>query len=120
VAAPLGSRPHAGVTIDERGIGWHMSTAHEPERATRVIVLPEARVEPAGAVPPASRSGVAAADAAQVLYEEFASLLPRDVVERVAAAARHAIERSGSTASADAVCRLARGRLLARLTAAPH
>jgi hypothetical protein len=97
-----------------------MSTAHDSERATRVIVLPEARPEPSGRLQRAGGSGAATADAADVLYEEFGALLPRDVVERVAAAARHAIERSGSTVSADAVCRLARGRLLARLSTAQH
>jgi hypothetical protein len=52
------------------------------------------------------------------LAEEFADVVPSDVVERVIAAARHALERSRMPATPDAVDRLARERLQAKAAAA--
>jgi hypothetical protein len=52
----------------------------------------------------------------QTLVEEFAAV-PRDVVERIVAAARHVLERSRMVATPDAVTQLAREHLRIRVAA---
>jgi len=73
--------------------------------ARDVIVLPEAAEQ--------RRVTIVA-----TLGEEFAEVVPSDVVERVTAAARHALERSGMPATPEAVEKLARERLRAKAAAA--
>ena len=70
----------------------------ESERGDRVVVLP----------------GV---ESRTTLVDEFTDQLPVEVIERVLAAARHALERSHQPATPEAVDRLARERLHARVAA---
>jgi len=53
----------------------------------------------------------------KTLLEEFGDRLPAEAIERVIAAARHALERSRQPATHDAVDRLAREHLRARVAA---
>jgi len=70
------------------------SPPRQPRR--RVIVLPDV-------------------DGEKTLVEEFGEHLPIDTIERAVAAARHALERSHQPATPDAVKRLAREHLQARV-----
>ena len=70
------------------------SPPRQPRR--RVIVLPDV-------------------DGEKTLVEEFGEQLPTETIERAIAAARHALERSHQPATPDAVSRLAREHLQARV-----
>lgn len=71
-----------------------------------VIVLPEA----------IQQAHTAPTSPVETLIQEFAGVIEPQVVERAAAAARHALERSRLPATPDAVERLARDQLRVRLT----
>lgn len=78
-----------------------MTSPPQPRRdqatgARRVIVLPDV-------------------DPDRTLADEFGEYLPVETIERAVAAARHALERSHQPATADAVKRLAREQLRARV-----
>ena len=64
--------------------------------ARRVVVLPDV-------------------DGNRTLTEEFGERLPIETIERTVAAARHALERSHQLATPEAVNRLAREQLRARV-----
>lgn len=66
------------------------------DRSRRVIVLPDVAGD-------------------RTLVEEFGGQLPLEMIERVAAAARHALERSHQPVTPEAVHRLAREHLRARM-----
>jgi len=71
-----------------------------------VIVLPEAPERQAARRP----------TPIETLTQEFAGLIAPDVVERATAAARHVLERARTPATPEAVERLARDQLRARLS----
>jgi hypothetical protein len=82
----------------------NLDVAGRSDEAASQVALPDG---------PSAKPSVTA-----VLAEEFADEIPADVVERVTAAARHALERSHLAATAEAVERLARERLHAKAVAA--
>lgn len=90
------------------------------EEPDDVIVLPDAAEQvkrpsspsPSSPVPSSPVSG----SPVETLIREFAGIIEPQVVERATAAARHALERSRIPATPDAIERLARDQLRARLT----
>jgi len=86
------------------------------EQPEDVIVLPEAEEQVHSAPSSPVPSSPVPSSPVETLTREFAGIIEPQVVERATAAARHALERSRLPATPDAVERLARGQLRARLT----
>lgn len=92
-----------------------------PPAVLRAVATPEALEQAApNAQPPGGATVIELPEAAAsvapaaVLAAEFGDLIAADVVERVVAAARHALERAHLPSTSEVVIRLARERLRAR------
>ena len=94
------AEPCVAAHNDEAGSATSGTTRAHGSRTAPVLVLPEPT-----ATPPTPVAALSA---------EFAEQISPDVVERVVAAARHALERARMPCTAETVTRLAREQLRAR------